>query len=102
MIKSGRMKWVGHVVGMGETRNVYRILVGKPERKRPLGISRHRWVDNIKTDLRDRIGWCGLARSGSGYGPLDDSCEHGDEPSISIKCWGILEWLHNSRLLKEG
>jgi hypothetical protein len=43
---------------MGEKRKVYRILVGKPEGKRPLGRSRRRWVDNIKMDLkRDRMGW---------------------------------------------
>jgi hypothetical protein len=44
---------------MGETRNAYRILVEKPERKRPLGRSRRRWVDNIKMDLRE-IGWDGM------------------------------------------
>jgi hypothetical protein len=43
----------------GEKRNVYRILVGKPERKRPLGRPRRRWVDNIKMNLRE-IGWYGL------------------------------------------
>jgi hypothetical protein len=58
MIKSRRMRWAGHVAQMGETRNAYRILVGKPERKRPLGIPRRRWVDNIKMDLRE-IGWNG-------------------------------------------
>jgi hypothetical protein len=42
MIKSRRMKWAGHVACMGEMRNVYKILVGKPERKRPLEIPRHR------------------------------------------------------------
>jgi hypothetical protein len=56
MIKSRRMRWAGHVARIGETRNSYRILVGKPEGKRPLGRSRRRWVDNIKIDLkRDRI-----------------------------------------------
>jgi hypothetical protein len=46
---------------MGETRNAYRLLVGKPEGKRPLGRRRRRWVDNIKMDLkRDRMGWCGV------------------------------------------
>jgi hypothetical protein len=44
---------------MGETRNAYRILVGKPEAKRPLGRPRRRWVDNIKIDLRE-IGWDGM------------------------------------------
>jgi hypothetical protein len=51
IIKSKRMGWTGHVVGMGETRTAYRILVGKPEGKRPLGRPRRRWVDNIKMDL---------------------------------------------------
>jgi hypothetical protein len=52
---------------VGETRNAYRILVGKPEGKRPLGRPRRSWVDNIKIDLRE-IGWdwYGLDRSGSG------------------------------------
>jgi hypothetical protein len=46
---------------MGEKRNGYRILVGKPERKRPLGRPRHRWEDNIRIDLREmRGGWYGL------------------------------------------
>jgi hypothetical protein len=56
MTKSRRMRWAGHVARMGETRNAYRILVGKPEGKRPLGRPRRRWVDNIKMDRRD-IGW---------------------------------------------
>jgi hypothetical protein len=45
-----------HVARMGEKRNAYRILVGKPEGKRPLGRSRHRWANNIKVDLGE-IGW---------------------------------------------
>jgi hypothetical protein len=49
----------GHVVRIGEKRNAYRILVGNPEGKRPLGRPRHRWVDNIKIDLRE-IGWAGM------------------------------------------
>jgi hypothetical protein len=61
MIKSRRMRWVGHVACMGKKRNAYRILVGKPEGKRPLARPRCRWVDNIKMDLkRDWMGWYGL------------------------------------------
>jgi hypothetical protein len=53
MIKSRRMRWAGHVTRIGEKRNAYRIFVGKPKEKRPLGIPRRRWVDNIKMDLRE-------------------------------------------------
>jgi hypothetical protein len=52
MNKSRRMRLVRHVAQIGEKRNAYRILVGKPEAKRPLGRPRRRWVDNIKMDLR--------------------------------------------------
>jgi hypothetical protein len=52
MIKSRRMRWAGHVARMGKTRNAYRILVGKPEGKRPPERPRCKWVDNIKMDLR--------------------------------------------------
>jgi hypothetical protein len=56
MIKSRKMKWAGHVAWM-EKRNAYRILVGKPEGKTPLGRPRRRWMDNIKIDLKsDRMG----------------------------------------------
>jgi hypothetical protein len=51
MIKSRRITWAGHVALMGEKRNAYRISVGKPEGRRPLGRPRRRWVDNIKIDL---------------------------------------------------
>jgi hypothetical protein len=61
IIKSGRMRWAGHAARMGEKRNAYRIVVGKPEGKRPLGRPRHRWEDNIKMDLRqDGVVWTGL------------------------------------------
>jgi hypothetical protein len=56
IIKSRRIRWAGHVARMGEKRNVYRLLVGKPEGKRPLGRSRRRWVDNIKMDILE-TGW---------------------------------------------
>jgi hypothetical protein len=53
VIKSGRMRWAGHVACMGEGRYVYRVLVGRPEDKRPLGRPRRRWEDNIKMDFRE-------------------------------------------------
>jgi hypothetical protein len=59
IIKSRRMRLVGHVAQRGEKRNAYRLLVGKPEGKRPLGRPRCRWVDNIKMDLLE-IGWGGV------------------------------------------
>jgi hypothetical protein len=59
MIKSRRMRWTGHVARMGEMRHAYRILVGKPEGKRPLGRPRCRSVDNNEIDLGD-IGWDGM------------------------------------------
>jgi hypothetical protein len=58
VIKS-RMRWVGHVVCMGVGRGVYKVLVGRPGGKRPLGRPRHRWEDNIKMDLRE-IGISGM------------------------------------------
>jgi len=51
--KSRRMRWAGHVARMGEGRSVYRVLVGKPEGRRPLGRPRRRWEDNIRIDLRE-------------------------------------------------
>jgi hypothetical protein len=58
-IKSRRIRWAGHVARMGEERNVYRVLMGKPEGKRPLGRPRRRWEDEIRMDLRE-IGWGGV------------------------------------------
>jgi hypothetical protein len=55
-IKSRRMRWAGHVARMRENRKVYRVLVGKPEGKRPLGRPGCRWEDGIRMDLRE-IGW---------------------------------------------
>jgi hypothetical protein len=56
VIRVDKSRRTGHVAGMGEMRNAYRILVGKPEATRPLGRSRNSWEDNIRTDLRER-GW---------------------------------------------
>jgi hypothetical protein len=55
-IKSRRMRWAGHVARLGEERNVYRVLMGKPEGKRPLGRPRCIWEDGIRMDLRE-TGW---------------------------------------------
>jgi hypothetical protein len=68
VIKSRRMRWAGHVARMGEGRGVYRVLVGRPEGKRPLGRHRSRWEDNIKLYLReigiDWANWIRLAQDG--------------------------------------
>jgi len=68
------MRWAGHIAGIGEGRDVYRVLVGKPEGKRQLGRPRHRWEDNIKMDFHE-VGWgawTGLIwlRIGTGGGHL--------------------------------
>jgi len=66
MIKSRRMRWAEHVACMGERRGVYRILVGKPEGKRPLGRLSRRWENNIKMDLQEvgcgSMDWIELAQ----------------------------------------
>ena len=66
VIKSRRTRWTGHVARMGEGRGVYRVLVGKPEGRRPLGRPRPRWVDNIRMDLHEvgcgYMGWIGLVQ----------------------------------------
>jgi hypothetical protein len=84
VIKSRRMRWAGHVARMGE-RSAYRVLVGKAEGRRPLGRPRHRWEDNIKTDLRELgcgcVDWIGLAQDRDRWRVL----ECGNEPSGSIK-----------------
>ena len=66
VIKTKRMRWAGHVARIGEETGVYRVLVGKPEGKRPLGRPRRRWVDNIRMDLQEvgcaYMDWIWLAR----------------------------------------
>jgi hypothetical protein len=87
VIKLRRMRWVGHVAHMGESRGIYKVLVGKPEGKRLLGRPRHRWDDNIKIDLW-QVGcrcmdWIELAQDRDRWWVLG---ECGNEPSGSIKC----------------
>ena len=66
VIKSRRMRWAGHMARMGEESGAYRVLVGKPEGKRPMGKPRRRWVDNIRMDLQEvgcgYVDWIGLAQ----------------------------------------
>jgi hypothetical protein len=79
------MRWARHVARMGEGRKVYRVLMGKPDRKRPLERPRSRWGDGIKMDLRE-TGWGrggGVDSPDSGWGPVAGCCERGDEPSGS-------------------
>jgi hypothetical protein len=65
-ITSRRMRWAGHVARMGEERNMYRVLMGKPKGKRPLGRPRRRWEDGIRMDLREfglgSVDWIQLAQ----------------------------------------
>jgi hypothetical protein len=70
IIKSRMMRWAGHVARMDEKRNAYRLLVGKSERKRPLGSPRRRWVDNIKMDLGE-VGWGDMDWIGLAQGRTD-------------------------------
>jgi hypothetical protein len=83
IIKSRRMRWAGHVARIGEKRNACRLLVGKPEGKRPLGRPRRWWVANIRMDLGE-VGW----------GDVDwiDLVLIGIEPTGTMKCWETIEW----------
>jgi hypothetical protein len=77
IIKSRRRIWAGHVARMRETRTASRLLVGKPEGKRPLGRPRRRWVDNIRMDLgeveRGDVDWIGLAQDRNRWRALVNS-----------------------------
>jgi hypothetical protein len=85
LTNSRTLSWAERVRSMGN-KNAYRICVGEPEGKRPLGRPRRRWND-IKMNLRqDGVVWAGLI------------CEYDNEPSGSTKCWEILEQLSNSSL----
>jgi hypothetical protein len=79
-IRSRRKRWVGQGARMKEERKVSKVLVGKPEGKRPLGRPRRIWENGILGKL---AGECRLDPVGSGEGPVAGSCEYGDEPAGS-------------------
>jgi hypothetical protein len=81
------VRWAGHVARTGK-KNAYTIFVGESEGKRPLGRPRRRWENNVKIDLRE-IGRGGM--DWSNLAPDRDQCEHGNEPSVSITFWELLE-----------
>jgi hypothetical protein len=77
IIKARRMRWAGHVARVGEKRNSYRLSVGKPEGRRPLGRPRRRWVNNVGMDLVevgwDDVGWIGLVQDRDRWRALENS-----------------------------
>jgi len=82
------MRWAGNVAHTGERRGACRVLVGKPEGKRPLGRPRCRWKNTLVIHFQE-VGWGrGLNLSGSGQGQLAGSCGCGNEPPSSIICGG--------------
>jgi hypothetical protein len=80
---------------MGENINAYKVLVGKPEREKPVGRAKLRWEDNIKMGVRSLVGWHELDLSGLGQGEVSGSCEHDNEPSvfIDVKKYFVLQEL---------
>jgi hypothetical protein len=77
LVKLRRIRWACYVAGMGEKVSIYKMLVGKVEGKRPIGY----------------LKCCRLDSCGSGYGTVAGFCEHGNEPSDSVKLWTFLDWL---------
>jgi len=91
VVKSRRMRWAWHVARMGGGRGVYRVLVGKPVGKRPLGRPRHRWEVILRWIYRKWEGVCGLDGIASGWGQVAGTCEYGVEHSGSKKCGEFLD-----------
>jgi hypothetical protein len=92
VVKQRRMRWAGHVARMGERRSVYRVLVGNPEGKKPLGRPRRKWEDNIKMDLQEvgcrSVDWIEVAQD---RGEVAGCCKCGNEHCGSIKCGKFLD-----------
>jgi hypothetical protein len=112
MIKPRRMRLVGHVTRKRKNRNAYRLLVGKPEERWPLGRPKRRRLNNIRMDLVEvgwsDVDWIGLARDRDRWralvssvlnpkvqGQVESSCEFGIEPLGSIKRWEAIECPNN-------
>jgi hypothetical protein len=88
IMKSRRMRGVGRVARMEEKRNAYKLLVGKPEGKRPLGRPRRRWVENIRMDLGE-VGWRDVDWIAQAQ---DRNMRRALVNSVSMKCWETIEW----------
>jgi hypothetical protein len=96
IMKSRRMRWAGHLARMGEKKNAYSLLIGKPEGKRLLGRPRHRCVDNIRMDLGE-VGWgdadwIDLAQDRNRRRALMNLELNLRLQKNSIKCWETIEW----------
>jgi len=101
VVKSRRMSWAGHVARLGEGRGVHRVLVGKPEGKRPLGRPRRRWEDNIKMELQEVGGcwgdWMELAQDRDRWQALVSTVRNIRVPKIRGISWLAAESVSFSR-----
>jgi len=86
VIISRRVRFAGHVARSGVRTRACRVLVGKPEGRRPLGRPRLKWEDNIKMDIQE-VGWGHMVNwCGSGQGLVGGTCKRGIDPLVFIKC----------------
>jgi hypothetical protein len=85
---------------MGERRGAYKVLVEKPEGRKPLEISRRKWEDNIKINIREVVWWNELDRPDSGQEQMAGTCECGNEHSI--QCCEFLDWAKDLLASQEG